>query len=693
MPLLDTTSAPFGERRLAAIMFTDVVNFSTLVGEDEERTLAAVQRDFELIFVMVAQSGGRVLKTMGDGMLAHFGGAVNAVTCAQKIQLAIVDAARVQPDRLNLRHRIGIHLGDVFVSEHDMFGNGVNIAARLQARAAPGGICISQTIFDVVKNKLALQVSYLGPQELNHIRESIPAYLVIPQRTPMPVASSTGPNIALETVLSPRKQPAAALEFAVDTRRAEAATLQRRSDGPFTLAVVGDFSGRGSRSAALPLADRRALRVDIDNFDDVFSQLGVRISLPAYQRPGATTEIGLESFEHFHPDELMQRVAPLAELLSLRRALSRPGSAAAAAAKLRALLSPAPPTANVTEEKSVAESDSDTLGRLLNRPAGNKPVGRTAAAINPVNALVKTLVDASTSGAAALNPSVELAALDLELTSGLRAVLHHPDFQALEAVWRGVKRLVRDFGDGGAVKLLLVDASRHELTGHSAEFATLLRGYGCHAVLTDLAIGPDPSDISLLTELAQATATSGAQILAGARPELAGCDSFARTPDPDNWDIALPTEVDGAWQTLRRSTAATHVVLTAPRLLLRQPYGKWSDAIESFAFEELPPNLSHESFLWGNAAFACAHVLAAEFVHGGSSKRNFTGGEIGGLPLYRFTQDGETTVKPCAEAWLTERAASVLEARGVTTLHSVKGRDAARITRIVSIALAASQRS
>jgi class 3 adenylate cyclase len=168
-----------GQRTLAAIVFTDVVSFSALMQENEEATLRLLNRDFETMRQVCTEHEGSVLKTTGDGLLLHFASAVQAVACALAIQRAFAERAKNQPNEKALAHRVGIHLGDVFVNKEDVMGDGVNIAARLQAEAEPGGICISQTVYHVVRNKLALQVTRLGPRELKNISQAIPIYKLL----------------------------------------------------------------------------------------------------------------------------------------------------------------------------------------------------------------------------------------------------------------------------------------------------------------------------------------------------------------------------------------------------------------------------------------------------------------------------------------------------------------------------------
>ena len=168
-----------GQRALAAIVFTDVVGFSTRMQVDEEKVLVLLERDFAAMKKLCQQHSGAVLKNTGDGLLLYFSSAVQAVACALRTQKYFARKAKLLPPAEVLTHRVGIHLGDVFLSEQDVMGDGVNIAARLPAEAEPGGICISQTVYDVVKNKLALQVTLLGPRDLKNIAEAIPIYRIL----------------------------------------------------------------------------------------------------------------------------------------------------------------------------------------------------------------------------------------------------------------------------------------------------------------------------------------------------------------------------------------------------------------------------------------------------------------------------------------------------------------------------------
>ncbi|MHA1153576.1 MAG: adenylate/guanylate cyclase domain-containing protein [Alphaproteobacteria bacterium] len=167
------------ERRLAAILAADVVGFSRLVGEDEEGTLARLKATrMEVIEPRLARHHGRMVKLMGDGALVEFASVVDAVSCAVDIQQAITQRAADQAERDRILYRIGINVGDIVVEGDDILGDGVNIAARLEGLAEPGGICISGKVYDEVRTKLDFAYEDLGKQRLKNIEEPVRVYAI-----------------------------------------------------------------------------------------------------------------------------------------------------------------------------------------------------------------------------------------------------------------------------------------------------------------------------------------------------------------------------------------------------------------------------------------------------------------------------------------------------------------------------------
>lgn len=178
-----------GQRTLAAIVFTDVVSYSALMAANEEYTLDLLRRDFRIMKQLCQRFEGKVLKTIGDALLMYFPSAVKAVACAKEIQSSLAEQAAMLAPEDVLIHRIGVHLGDVFFNGSDVMGDGVNVAARLQSEAEPGGICMSQTVYDVVKNPLALKAIQLVPKKLKNIPGALSVFQ-IPPLHPTPYTAS-----------------------------------------------------------------------------------------------------------------------------------------------------------------------------------------------------------------------------------------------------------------------------------------------------------------------------------------------------------------------------------------------------------------------------------------------------------------------------------------------------------------------
>jgi adenylate cyclase len=166
-------------RRLAAILAADVAGYSRLMGANEEETHERLKAHFrELVDPKIEEYRGRIVKNTGDGLLAEFPSVVDAVRCAVEVQREMIDREPDVPEERRVSFRIGVNLGDVIVEEHDIFGDGVNVAARLEALAEPGGICVSRVVRDQICDKLDLTFEDLGEQALKNIARPVRAYRV-----------------------------------------------------------------------------------------------------------------------------------------------------------------------------------------------------------------------------------------------------------------------------------------------------------------------------------------------------------------------------------------------------------------------------------------------------------------------------------------------------------------------------------
>ena len=167
------------ERRLTAILAADVAGYSRLMGADEEGTLAALKAiRRELVDPRIVEHRGRIVKTTGDGLLVEFASVVDAVRCAVDVQREMAERNAGVPAETRIEFRVGINLGDIIIDGDDIFGDGVNVAARLETLAEPGGICVSRVVRDQVRDKLAFAFEDMGEQQVKNIARPVRAHRI-----------------------------------------------------------------------------------------------------------------------------------------------------------------------------------------------------------------------------------------------------------------------------------------------------------------------------------------------------------------------------------------------------------------------------------------------------------------------------------------------------------------------------------
>lgn len=425
----------------------------------------------------------------------------------------------------------------------------------------------------------------------------------------------------------------------------------RRERGPMRLLVMGDFSNRPV-AERVPLAKRPTHRVDLDTLDEVMQRLAPRLVLPS-------GELGFEEVEDFHPDALYSRMALFD---TMRQARAAPPAAA-----------------------------GDLLGSLLGRPAG----GAGGAAATPAKAPPAAGIDAFIHGIVAphIVPDTSAqtqstaAAVDAAIAEQMRGLLHDPAFQRLESAWRGASWLVSSLELDEDLQLHLFDVGRDELLADIVAAQGQLARTGLHLALADrwrnvpggepwsavvglFRFGPDETDIGLLAALGLILAQAGGPLLAEADPALAGGSA----------------EALASWQALRQSEAAPWIGLAAPRVLLRRPYGKTSDPVAAFAFEEFVGRPAHEDFLWGHPGLALALLIGRAFSARGWDFEPGDERQIDDMPAFSFEVDGEPQLQACAEHFLGDQAGQALLAAGLMPVLSHKHRNAVTVMRFQTIA-------
>jgi type VI secretion system protein ImpC len=483
------------------------------------------------------------------------------------------------------------------------------------------------------------------------------------------------------------------------------------SETPFCIAILGDFSGRANRgiSDAKTIGKRRAVLVDRDNFDEVLSRMGPEIQLP--MEGSAGLQLRFSELEDFHPDRIFQSLEIFGKLRKMRGRLQDSSTFQEAAEELGLRSGGSMPeakksdTSPVVAPSAVKLASGSLLDEMIEQTEVRGVAERPRRSSGDIGEFARRVVAQHLVSTPDPRQPEILAVVDRAIGGLMRAVLHNPDLQALEALWRATFLLVRQLETGPQLKLYLVDVSKQELAADllsvNSSSAKDLRDSGVYRLLVEGSIetpGAEPwtvivgnyrfgageEDTALLSRMAQIATRARAAFLAEAGPSLLGCSSssLASAPQPREWKGPAAK----GWVELRHRPEAGAVGLALPRFLLRLPYGKKTSPLEVFDFEEFSGTPVHEDYLWGNPAFAVALLLGQSFGEAGWEMRPGTVAEIDRLPLHVYQSDGESVPKPCAEVMLTEEAVERMVEEGLIPLVSFKGRDVVRVARFQSIA-------
>lgn len=426
--------------------------------------------------------------------------------------------------------------------------------------------------------------------------------------------------------------------------------------------LLADLSGDALRP---PLAERVPLRAAVETLDGLAARLGPRLELAADAGLPALT-LDFASLDDFHPDHLLARVPLFAELDATARRLVAQAVPAPA---------PVPPAAPASD-----------FAALLGGGVGGE--GAADATQQRADDFVRRLLAGTHAAQPAPDPrrTVLDAAAALARTQALRALLHHPRFQRLEAAWRALAMLLHGVDAGAGVQVWVLDLDRDELCTDLAAAAPELPGLidagaqaggGWGLVVSTETFGADAPDVQALAALGAIAAANGATALAGLDPDIA--------VDPAGF--ASDAAAAARWTALRALAGSGRVALAAPRLLLRRPYGARSDPVAGCAFEELDAQPAHENYLWGGGGTGLALLLGRAW--GQAEGWDFAPDqerELDDLPMALVARNGDRELVPCAERWLSDGAAQALDGLGATVLVSRRDRNVATVLRFRSLA-------
>ncbi len=462
----------------------------------------------------------------------------------------------------------------------------------------------------------------------------------------------------------------------------------------FRIALFGDFSGRAARGqieTGDALAARKPIILDPDTVEEVIEGFATDLVLPI-GKDGAGIEVKLKELDDLHPDELYEKVELFDGLSGLKSQLSAGGTADHAAKQLigwgeefgQAVVPPRKTSGGNTVRADLKLSDfqkliGDTSGEL--------------AQASPVDDLLKRVVGPHIRKLPSPDVQAMQKAVDEALSAAMRMVLHHPEFQSVEAQWRSLDLIARSVEDDDTLDVVLYDVSAEEIAADLAAEEDLAKtglvrllteepldeenGRGGYSALIGLyTFEETPPHAELLGRIGRVAAHVDAPFISAITPAYLDVKPEDRHP--------LVVE---AWDTLRAMPEAGHVGLASPRFLLRRPYGAKSEPIYEFDFEEFTESEGLRGMLWANPAVLVTILLARSFKQNGKAMNLGSVMSLGGIPFH-FVNDryGDQVALPCTERNITLPKHEHSVQRGYMPVLSVKGRDEIRLGSFNSVA-------
>lgn len=480
-----------------------------------------------------------------------------------------------------------------------------------------------------------------------------------------------------------------------------------RDDEVCRIVLLGDFSGRahrGERRGSDELAQLKAKRLDVDTLDGVIASFATKLRIPLLQAGAGgsgTVEFKVQSLEDLHPDALYEQLPLFDELASLRQRLKNPATSVAAAQEARqwgaaagVALPPADaPQAGGDSLRADAElvDFAKLLGRAQTAPVAAPPPG-------PLDALLRGVMAPHILQAGAPDAAALTAVVDSALSGTMRALLHHPDFQTLEAAWRSLDFMARRCEVDESLQILVYDISAEEFAADLSATDSL-ESTGLYKLLverpaTDARLGlpsvivglygfeMTPSHAELLGRVAGIAQKAQAPFIASIGADVIGLD-----------EATLPARTTEAWAALRKLPAARYIGLTVPRFLLRAPYGKRGEVIERFAFEEVNTTVQTGKpspalpLVWGHSALVVAALLGQHAREEGLSEEPGSVLDMGEMESYLETDsDGDAVALRSTERPLTERQVTELQQGDWMVLVANKSRPQVRLAGFYALA-------
>ncbi len=443
----------------------------------------------------------------------------------------------------------------------------------------------------------------------------------------------------------------------------------------FHFLILGDFSGRSAQSSYSP----KVIKLDKYDFHETFERLNVTWHpTDDTSSKEQVYRLNFKEMDDFHPDRLLENGPVLKKLLSIRERIKSEGAIKAVdAAKAR----------QIVEECFKADEMPDfDATKTMNSLDGFLQKALEQHDVTYNNPKQDALVEEA----------------NQVVIDKLLSILHHPKFQKLEAAWHELYFLITETETNPQLKFSLVDISKEELSADliqdqpvekSVLFKLLIErsidsqgNIPWTVMIGNYYFDNSQKDIQLLHKIGQMAAQANAPFIGGASPGLVGAPSYQELVDPDDWTTQPDPQLSEMWNNLRKSEEAKFLSLMMPRFLLRLPYSKSTYPCKSVDLEEVADKSSHNSYLWGNAAFLAAVLIGNSFNRFGWALNDYLAGRIERLLLYTYRTNNEVVCLPTGEVILPERAGNQIREKGIVPIYSIPDSDTIVIKGLHSLA-------
>lgn len=462
---------------------------------------------------------------------------------------------------------------------------------------------------------------------------------------------------------------------------------------PFHILFLGDWSGDSEGTTR-----RDPIEIDRDNYEEILAKLGTAVDLDF--EDGSVIRLEFSSLDDFHPDEIFRRVPLFADLRKLRKELNNQDTYNIAAREARRLFGTAAAEEPVQEAPAEVPSDN-LLDAILGKPEGGAAVSHKAKVSGELGSLISDLVRPHLITVDENEQASLISAADSATSGLMRKIITHPKFKALESSWRGLYFLTRRADTSTQLKVHILDLPKDKFASSLASAdglsSTELFRFLIHdaiqvegaepwaLVAADYAFEPNVDDVAALMRISKLCSAAGAPFVAQMSAEILGVSSLAEHPDQAQWNTNSTDDAAKLWAALRGQADSQSLGMTITRYIGRMPYGAKTDPVESFDFEEFEGEPEHDGYLWTNASFVVATLLAQSFAEYEWEMKDRLIQDIDGLPLHTYKRDGETTFQPCAEIPMTDVGANKLMDFGLMPLVSYRGTDRVKLARFQSI--------